>query len=64
MFSANCEKKNNVNATIMGMITLIICSTIALGLFKMAEKAIKDYDYGHISIQEFDTVHKESYNFK
>jgi hypothetical protein len=46
------------------MITLIICSTIALGLFKMAEKAIKDYDYGHISIQEFDAVHKESYNFK
>ena len=46
------------------MITIILLSSTALGLFKMAEKAIKDYDYGHISIQEFDAVHKESYNFK
>lgn len=46
------------------MITFIICLTIALGLIKMAEIAIRDYDYGRINIDEFETVHKESYHFK
>jgi hypothetical protein len=46
------------------MITLIIISSITIGLVKMAEKSIKDYDYGHISIEEFKHTHKDSYFFK
>jgi len=46
------------------MITLIIISSITLGLFKMAEKAIKNYNYGHISIEEFKHIHRDSYYFK
>jgi len=46
------------------MITLTIITLITLGLIKMAEKAIKDYNYGHISIEEFKHVHRESYYFK
>jgi hypothetical protein len=46
------------------MITLIIISSITLGLVKMAEKAIKDYNYGHISIEEFKHIHRDSYYFK
>lgn len=64
MFSASYKTKNKVNATISGMITFIICLSIALGLIKMAEKAIKEYDYGRICTREFENAHKESYYFK
>jgi len=50
--------------TIQYMITLIIISSITIGLVKMAEKSIKDYDYGHISIEEFKHTHKDSSFFK
>jgi hypothetical protein len=58
------EKKNKVHATIVVMITFIILFTITLGLFKMTEKAIKEYDYGRICTKEFENAHKESYYFK
>jgi len=58
------EKKNKEHATITVMITIILLLTIILGLFKMAGKAIKEYDYGYVCTKEFENAHKESYYFK
>jgi len=58
------KKKHKTNDTIIGMITFLFCLTILLSLIKMAEKAIKNYDYGHINIDEFKHINKDSFFFK
>lgn len=46
------------------MIAFIICLTMVIGLVKLTEKAIKEYDYGRLTIEEFEHVHKDSHYFK
>jgi len=64
MFEKTANKKMNQDDTIYIMLTITILSTLILGIFGMANKAVKEYEYGSNAIKDFERYNKDSFYFK